>query len=611
MRFWIGLAVGFMAVTVFAAEVQRSVSEAMINAVAASPHPRLMPKDGPALIRTNAVDTPAGRLLAPGIIRRANCFVNTPVAKRVPKWGGRLLHFSREVLGRITALATAYYITGNEDYARQAVKETLAACRYSEWQLRFFLDTAEMALACSIAYDWLYDFFTPDERRLVAETILERALRRSFRERQWWASGTTNICQVCHSSLTAAAIAVADYDPRLARDTINRAIKNLPRVMKHSYSPSGAYPEGPGYWSYGTMFNCVFFAVTDAAFGTNFGLDRIPGVDKTIDFIEAGTGNVGLVFSYSDCGIRGFVDFARYYLIEKYKRYDSYNAQIVNLTKSPRAERDRLLPLAMLYVKNFPEPAATAAPKAYFSGENATNPIVILRSGFGTDDFYLGVKGGSPGASHGHMDAGSYVLENGGVRWIHDLGASDYVKMEKAGIDRHNRQDSNAWTVFHVGPGSHGILRIDDALQLVKGRGEITSFSDREVVMELSSLYTGQLESYTRTWQVGPDRGLVVTDQLSGVKPGASVGVQFCTPAKVAAIDGNRVTLTAKGRTMTVSAAGSSPSGTWRSRPAHEMALPCEPPYREYTMVYYEVKAPENGRLTLINKFDLAASSGK
>jgi Arc/MetJ-type ribon-helix-helix transcriptional regulator len=38
---------------------------------------------------------------------------------------------------------------------------------------------------------------------------------------------------------------------------------------------------------------------------------------------------------------------------------------------------------------------------------------------------WLAIKRGTAAASHGHMDAGSFVYDSQGIRWFHDLGIDD------------------------------------------------------------------------------------------------------------------------------------------------------------------------------------------
>ena len=59
-------------------------------------------------------------------------------------------------------------------------------------------------------------------------------------------------------------------EPELSRTVINRAIDKISIPMGH-YAPDGAYPEGIGYWDYGTSFNAMFLSAIEKAFGTDYG----------------------------------------------------------------------------------------------------------------------------------------------------------------------------------------------------------------------------------------------------------------------------------------------------------------------------------------------------
>ena len=76
-----------------------------------------------------------------------------------------------------------------------------------------------------------------------------------------------------------------------------------------------------------------------------------------------------------------------------------------------------------------------------------TTPVYIYRSGWNyKTDTYLGVKGGTASTSHAHMDAGSFIYEQAGVRWAMDLGMQDYYSLESKGVDLWNtKQYSQRW----------------------------------------------------------------------------------------------------------------------------------------------------------------------
>ena len=55
-------------------------------------------------------------------------------------------------------------------------------------------------------------------------------------------------------------------------------------------APDGAYPEGYGYWGYGTSFNVMFISAIEKLFGKDFGLNEMPGFLKTAGYLENMTG---------------------------------------------------------------------------------------------------------------------------------------------------------------------------------------------------------------------------------------------------------------------------------------------------------------------------------
>ncbi len=592
-----------------AAEVVRAVSPAAIKAVAARPFPKLLTAGPPADQLKKNLTSQIARQLADHTVFTADSLVKTPVTERKENHGQRLLNYSRQVQARIIALIVAYGLTGNEEYAERAKSEVLAAVRNREWYLRFYLDCAEMTLAVSLAYDWLYDRLTPAERDLIANAIIEKGLKTSLTPDQWWVSGNNNWCQVCHACMVAGAIVTADRDPELARKIINRALENLPKVMKHSYSPDGAYPEGPMYWSYGTNFNTLLFAILENAFGNLFGLDRIPGFDRTGDFITACTGNTGMYFSYGDSSTNTYLEFATPWLVKHFNRPDWVAASQYNALKKRIASRrpgcDRLLPLALLDFRLMPDhPDQSKGPRTYFSGGRNHTQIAVLRNGYDHNDTYLGIKGGTPSDNHGHMDAGSFVLESGGVRWCVDIGPSNYGELERKGVRAffNPDQDSDRWKVFRVGPDSHNILRIDNGMQLSKGFARLTRLNDRSIGADLTSLYAGQAKSVRRTFTLLPGGAVEVRDEITGLRPGAEVAAQFCTAAADVIREPDGLLLGQNGKLLKVSADSSLPV-EWRATPAEKLLRNWDPPEKDRMMIAACVKAPADGKVTLTTRF--------
>ena len=143
-----------------------------------APHPRLLfPRSAETgLKRKLAADPLAARLqaeamrIADGVLKQRTCIHQIPDGKR-------LLEESRLALSNILHTAWAWRLSGKEPYRLRAVAELQAACRMNDWNPQHFLDTAEMATAVAIGYDWLYDTLTPAQRLMCERALVEKALK--------------------------------------------------------------------------------------------------------------------------------------------------------------------------------------------------------------------------------------------------------------------------------------------------------------------------------------------------------------------------------------------------------------------------------------------------
>lgn len=567
-----------------------------------SGHPRLLVgKFGFVDLKRNAL-SPAGKILKIRILHDAALILGYPLQSREME-GRRLLSASRNVLYRINTLTTAWLLTGEHKYATRAIRELINAANYSDWNPSHYLDVAEMTLAVSIGYDWLYQLLTPSERSLLEYAIIEKGLRPSFQQNWWWISCSNNWNPVCHAGMVAGALTIADIEPALAEEIIQRALENLPRSLKAGYAPNGAYPEGPMYWRYGTEFMAVLLGLLDAVWGEDFGLSAQPGFSVTGDFILATTGPTGQMFNYADCKAQLDISFAMIYLAKKFNRPDWFEAVKHQLlagvaAKTPKSVisgGNRLLPLALLYL-DIPE-SPKSSPLFYYSGDEALVPIGVLRSDHTSKAAWVGLKAGSPSGPHGHMDGGSFVFESEGYRWAIDLGMEDYTKIEKKRFQLWNsKQDGDRWKLFRLGPISHNILRIDEALQNVKGNAKITKFSTGSIEMDLTTLYTPAAGQVTRTASLLSGRALRLRDRLTGVTPNARITWQMCTQATPEILaDG---TLKLRHNSQALLIRKNTPEN-WNIVSAELLRTPVESANPNTWMVSFSVLIPKNGQIEL------------
>lgn len=473
------------------------------------------------------------------------------------KVGKRLLGVSRTCLQRVMSLSFAYRLTGEKSYLARAEREMVAAANFEDWNPSHFLDVAEMTTALAIGYDWLYNDLDADARDTIRQAIIDKGLRTSL-EGGWWVTTDNNWNQVCHGGLTLGALAVLEDEPDLAKQIIARGLKNLPRAM-HEYEPDGVYPEGPSYWKYGTTYNVILIDALESVLGTDFGLADRAGFMRSADFYMQASGPTGLFFNFSDCGTRGGVAPAMYWFAERRQdpsllwRERQELAAFVRDEPGTGASLGRTFPMLLIWSGKQGEPTDPGA--LHWKGDGRT-PIALHRSGWGIDDTYLGIKGGSPSTNHAHMDTGSFVLDMNGVRWAVDLGSQSYNSLESKGIGIWGKkQDSERWTVFRLNNFSHNTLVVDDQLQRVDGHAPITHFSDSPSnpfsIVDMTPVYEGQLKQAHRGFRL-QSKAVLVQDELQSTDHDTTVRWGMATRAHVELHKDGSATLSDSDKTLTL-----------------------------------------------------------
>jgi hypothetical protein len=437
----------------------------------------------------------------------------------------------------------------------------LAAAAFEDWNPAHFIDVAEMTVALSVGYDWLRDDLSDADGETLVQAIIEKGLKPSFAQPHGWIKATNNWNQVCHAGMVMGALAIADADARLCARTVKRAIQNVPIAMEH-YAPDGAYPEGPMYWSYGTSFNVMLIAALESAMGSDFGLASQPGFLGSADYFLHVTGPSGKFFNYADCREGGGYapSVALFWMAAKRGEPSLLYHQRISIARALRAgtarcdqESERLSPLMFLWATGPERPSAPT--KIHYVGRGAM-PIATHRSSWDDDATFVAIKGGSPALNHAHMDVGSFVLENQGVRWAVDLGMQEYHSLESIGVNLWDAASDGArWSVFRLGSKSHNIVTVDDQGQTVDGRASIVSSTSSGTVVDCAGAYSGQLRSMKRFVHLRSDGSVRIQDDVESLPDrGATVRWSMLTRAHVAIQADGSALLTQDGKRLRLEA---------------------------------------------------------
>ncbi len=519
-------------------------------------HPRLLLAESEEASVRQAIEQSRALGMVDSYIREfADETLSKPPVERI-KEGVRLLAVSREALKRIFYLSYTYRLHGGEEYARRAVEEMLAVSEFVDWNPTHFLDVGEMAMAVAIGYDWLHDYMSAEERRIIREAIIEKAFEAAKNPKHaWFYERTINWNSVCNAGLLYGALAVYDDAAEVAVPIIERCMETNPKAMS-AFAPDGAYPEGYNYWGYGTTFQVLLIAALDSALGSDNGLSQAEGFMNTARFMQIMGAPSLDCFNFYDSGNRVKINPAMYWFASK-----SGDASLTYLENRyierggvPYAE-DRTLPLLPIFAAHL-DLSKESAPRSNFWVSGGETPLYIYRGGWDSErDSYLGVKAGSPSSTHAHCDAGSFVYEKSGVRWAADLGMQNYYSIEKLGMNLWDMsQNSQRWDVFRLSNRAHNTLFVNNKTCNVRAYAHMaecfTTDKRKGAVVDLSDLYEGSLSSAVRSVTLDKRDNLTVVDNMVGGEESAHVEWVMCTTAEARIISKSEMELSRDGERM-------------------------------------------------------------
>ena len=482
-------------------------------------HPRILLLEGEEQQIRDLIDSDdTWKKMHLAIIEKSTELLGKSVLERVMT-GRRLLSVSREALKRIFFLSYSYRMTEDDRYLQRAEAEIRAVSQFDDWNPSHFLDVAEMTMAVAIGYDWLFEELSESARIEARSAILTKGINESKEGTHWWLTSENNWNQVCNAGMVYGALAIQEDYPELTEEIIDRAFESIPIAMEE-YMPDGVYPEGYGYWGYGTTFNILFLSAMDKYLGTDRGLTNNSGFLNTGHFLKHMITPTGGNFTWADCGTGTNLKPAMFWFAEK-----SNNPSVLWSEKRFLEQSNfdsfkgiRELPAIMIWGKNIPVNNISEPQEKMFVGQGR-NPVAMMRSDWTTQAVYMGFKAGSPSVNHGHMDIGSFIMEADNRRWATDLGSQNYESLESLGMQIFGKdQDAERWTIFRMATYSHNVLIVDGEQQRVNGYARIDKYSDTENFMfsvsDISSVYEGQLKSVTRGVAVKDLKYAVVRDEF-------------------------------------------------------------------------------------------------
>ncbi len=566
-------------------------------------HPRLLvtQSDWEKLPARMEAD-PAVRQVIRATLARADSVLQSPPLTRTMT-GRRLLHVSRDAIQRVLDLSTAWKVSGDRKYLDRCRTELLNVCRFEDWNPDHHLDTAEMQTAVAIGYDWLYEELSPADRKSIEIGLLKKGLKETFAEKSLQ-TRKNNWNQVCMGGMVLSALALMDVEPELCAQALKEARAGIKIGMVESYPPDGAYSEGGGYWQYGTEYAILIVEALRSAGLPDAGIVTHPGFLESGRYVAQVYGTSGLLFNYGDNHESPLGDNTAGIWMAK----ETHSNQLIDFFRTPfltisDTSKNRFLALTAFWL---PDPADAKDEKLplHFLGKGHS-PVAFHRTGYAEQDLFLGIKAGKADVPHGHMDAGSFVLDWNGERWATDLGSQSYNSLEQRGIVLWEMdQDGARWSVFRLNNFTHNTLTYNGRLHDVDGATKIISSKaapENETLLDMAATLGLPAGATTTRRFTMDEEKVTVTDTLGGLKPGDKITWHIMTRAKATESKGGfQLTLGSKRMDLDLS---SPQSKSTKAVPADPPANDFDAPNPGMTRIFMEAVADKDGKVTIQSDF--------
>lgn len=542
--------------------------------VSVSPgHPRLMVTGASRFVALRAqslFDATSARL-DQQVRTTANNQLLLPVVSYEFQDSLRMTTTAKVLVDRAYALALAWRLTGDTRYMERLWQDLAAASAFPDWNPAHFIDTAEIANAFAIAYDWGYEYWTSARRTTLRNAMLTKAIRPALTiysapegsaSYQGWIVQSHNRNVVGNGGVGMAALAILDEDGSGdARRALTAAMTSIRNGLA-GFASDGSYPEGPMYWEYASDYAVMFLNALQTATGSTHGLLEVGGLVRSGEFILDMMTASGDTYTYadSDTGIHPALGLSGLHRLRALPTYEAVAAASVSGRRLPQrlVLRDPAVAPA--------SPPTTGRPR--LSNYSDSGVVVMRADAIDEGGSFAALRyGGSPTVGHRQLDAGDFMISAGGAVWAQPLGldreqyavSGESTAPSKWSYYRNRAEGHNTVVFDRTNPDAYD-LNATGTLQR-NGSGADGSFA----ISDLSGIYGQQWSRGVRVQST--NRQVVVQDELSA-NPGTSLRWGMHTSANVELIGGGAAAVLRIGDQRMLAQLTSSTPARFRLAPA-------------------------------------------
>ncbi|KAJ2978810.1 hypothetical protein NQ176_g3611 [Zarea fungicola] len=450
---------------------------------------------------------------------------------------------------QVGAVAGTFLLGKNSVYSDWVIDTILKLSSLPDWDPSNFLFTADIAMTVAIGYDWVYDELTPAQRQTIETAIANKAFTPALTAKlNTWVSYTNNWAQVTRGCLIMAALAIGDKNPAISNNIMDFSMKQL-NISLEQYAPDGGWFEGHAYGVYPGIFLSLMLRSMETALGTDLGISNMPGISNLGGWMTHGFGQAG-GFSWAD-GAWTFDNanslWSVGYFAQRFNRPEWLQTMVSHFNTTQLASFQAFV----FYDSKLMTPnLLPTTPRS----NQVTNVAGMTHRTSWTDNngWFFGFMGGFNGRSHGHLDAGSFVIDYKGYRWAQLLGSDSYsLTRYFHAPDRwtYYRCRTEGANTLSISPQKQTALhfanQIPSANNSLRWVGSFDSTS-RFGVANLTQAYSNVTTSVFRGVALLKNSEIVIRDEVLASKP-VDIATSWHTTANVRINSNRSATLTQGG----------------------------------------------------------------
>jgi hypothetical protein len=454
-----------------------SIAGASIDFTTLPPHPRLMFTDErvQAVLSMNETDLYYRNVLG-YLENTANTAIETPLRlSSSSSW-------SSTIRLNVGATAGMYRLTNDTAYSDWVIGAILTVTDLPDWNPSNFLNTADITMTVSLGYDWVYDELTEAQRKAIETAMAVKsfvpALNSSINS---WSEHTNNWAQVTHGCLIMGALAIGDVNETFANQIIDFSVPKL-KVSLQQYAPDGGWIEGYSYGTYAGIFLGLMMGSLDSALGSDLGISSLPGMKNLGSWLTHGFGQSG-GFSWGD-GAWKFSNANTLWSVGYWATRFNQAGWLQGVLSRFTAAEAATFQAFLFYNATLNATNVLSDMPRYEQFENVAG-MTYRTSWTDSNGWFYGFMGGYNGRSHGHLDAGSFVIDYKGYRWAELLGSDSYSLTNYFAAPRR-------WTYYRCRSEGANTLSISDTAQTA------LHFANQIPSANNSLLWAGSFDSSSR-----------------------------------------------------------------------------------------------------------------